>query len=149
MIARVEAILRRSEIERERGGKEAEQQAKVELEEFKQKVIRNVRHELRTPLVNVILPLELAISEKFEEPEEQSAFIHTALANVDKLHSLVEDFILLSDIENNNLNTIRQEIDFKSILATSIQRRLEFYKDKNFNPRFENHGQWTVLWPAQ
>jgi len=130
LVARVEAILRRKAIERSNGIKEAQTNAEEEMDRFKQEIVQNVRHELRTPLVNVMLPLELAISNKFDEPIEQVNFIKAALANAEKMQSLVEDFIIMSEIDQGGLNTINQEIHFESNIEPAIQKRLAYYKDK-------------------
>lgn len=131
LIARVEAILRRKAIERSNGLKEAQASVEEEMGRFKQEIVQNVRHELRTPLVNVMLPLELAISNKFDEPIEQVNFIKAALANAERMQSLVEDFIILSELDQGSLNAIKQEIQFETNILPAIKKRLAFYTEKH------------------
>ena len=131
LVARVEAILRRKAIERTIGIKEAQASIEEEIGRFKQEIVQNVRHELRTPLINVMLPLELAISNKFDEPIEQVNFIKAALANAEKMQSLVEDFIILSQIDQGSLNTIKQEIHFETHILPAIKKRQAFYTEKH------------------
>ena len=66
---------------------------------------------MRTPLTNIVMPLELIVNNKFDDPEEQVKFLRIALSNVDRLESLVTDFVLLTNIDHGNLNRIRQTID--------------------------------------
>lgn len=147
LVARVESILRRSRIEQEQGKIAANLAAQEELEKLKKEIMQNVRHELRTPLVNVMLPLELAISNKFNEPVDQVNFINTALTNVERLQSMVEDFILLAETDNGALNTLGQEINFKTIIVPAINKRVLFYKDKHLNLEIINSVNDEFLGP--
>ncbi|MDH5507605.1 MAG: response regulator, partial [Anaerolineae bacterium] len=71
LLARVEAVLRRTKLERNIGRLEMEEIAQEKMENFKQEILQNFHHELKTPLVNILLPLEAALSEKFSQPEDQ------------------------------------------------------------------------------
>lgn len=147
LVARVESILRRSRIEQDQGKIVAKLAAQEEMEKLKKEIMQNVRHELRTPLVNVMLPLELAISNKFNEPVDQMNFINTALTNVERLQSLVEDFILLAETDNGTLNTLEQEINFERIIVPAINKRVLFYKDKHLNLEIINSVNDEFLGP--
>jgi signal transduction histidine kinase len=89
------------------------------------------------------------VNKKFEDPEEQSRFIHMALSSVDRLESLVTDFILLTNIDYGNLNTIRQSIDIKNHILIPVEKRLARYKDKALEFTFEVSGQGTVTAPRR
>jgi signal transduction histidine kinase len=49
------------------------------------------------------------------------------------LETLVADIILLADIDQNNLNLIRQTIDVEHHILTPIKRRLARYEAKGLN----------------
>jgi signal transduction histidine kinase len=133
LLARVDSILRRRDIERAKGRVEMAAQAQEQMEAFKQEILQNFHHELRTPLVNILLPLEAAVSQKFSEPEDLIRFTQIALSNADRLHSLVEDFILLTSIDQGKINTLRQEIDQDIDLKKPIQKCVERYKEKELD----------------
>jgi len=137
LIARVEAVLRRSKIERERGRLEMKQLAKEQMEKFKHEILQNFHHELRTPLSNILLPLEVAVSQKYSEPEDLIAFTQIALSNASRLQSLIEDLFLLTNIDHGELNTIRQEIDLESHFRNPIKKRLERYSDKQLEIHYD------------
>ncbi|HEX7555845.1 MAG TPA: response regulator [Leptolinea sp.] len=125
LLARVEAIFRRIEAEQARGREQMKKSAAEEMEKLRHEILQNIHHELRTPLTNIIMPLQLAVSQKFENPAQQIEFINMALSNLDRLESLVNDFIILTNIDQNLLNTFRQPIDPQIHLIKAIQKRFE------------------------
>ena len=130
LIARIEAILRRVKTEQERAGEQAKQEAKEEMDKLRREVLQNFSHELRTPLGNVMMSLDMVVNHKFSTPEEQGEFIRIAHSSADRLESLIADIILLSDIDQNRLNTLRQPIDAENYILAPIKRRIERYVSK-------------------
>jgi two-component system sensor histidine kinase/response regulator len=133
LLARIEAVLRRVRREQERGREQAKQVAQEEMEKLRKEILQNFSHELRTPLGNVMMSLDVVVNNKFSTPEEQGDFIRIAHSSADRLESLVADIILLSDIDQNNLNTMRQPIDVENHILTPIKRRLGRYQEKNLH----------------
>lgn len=146
LLARIDAVIRRVESERTHGREQMKAQAQKEMEQIKQEILQNYHHELSTPLTNILLPLEIAVNKKFNSPEEQTHFLRVALSNANRLESLTSDLILLSSIDQGNLNCIRQPIDMDLHLLGPIQKRLERYKTKeiDFVPNFELKGEISV-----
>lgn len=146
LFARIEAVLRRVSVARERGREEMRASAQQDMEQLKREILQNFQHEMRTPLSNIIMPLELVVNKKFEDPEEQIQFVRTALSSVDRLESLVTDFILLTNIDLGDLNPIRQRIDINNHILLPIQKRLARYKTKelNFIPQIKGEGEITA-----
>lgn len=130
VLARINAVIQRVEAERDRGREQMKEQAQNEVEKLKHEILQNYHHELSTPLTNILLPLEIAINKKLENPEEQTRFIRMALSNANRLESLTTDLILLSSIDQGNLNTIRQPIDTNLHLLNPMMKRLERYSAK-------------------
>jgi len=131
LMARIEAVLRRVEMEQARGREQMEEIAKQNVEKLKHEILQNFQHELRTPLTSIIMPLEFVMNNKFETPEEQIRFIRIALSSLDRLESLVNDFILLTSIDQSSLNPIRQVIDVENHILLPVRKRMERYKTKN------------------
>jgi signal transduction histidine kinase len=109
--------------------------------------LQNIHHELRTPLTNIIMPLQLAVSQKFENPAQQIEFIKMALSNLDRLESLVNDFIILTNIDQNLLNTFRQPIDPQIHLIKAIQKRFERYTQKKLELIFDVQANEEIRAP--
>jgi signal transduction histidine kinase len=119
--------------EQEHGREQAKQAARDEMEKLRREVLQNFSHELRTPLGNVMMSLDVVVNNKFKTPEEQNDFLHIAHSSADRLESLVADIILLSDIDQNNLNLMRQAIDVENHILVPIKRRLARYTVKGLN----------------
>ena len=130
LIARVEAVFRRVEVEQAKGRAQMKVIAENEMETFRHEILQNFHHELRTPLTNILIPLENILNHKFENPEDQTRFIRVALTNADRLESLTTDFILLTNIDHGDMNTIRQPIEVETHILAPIRRRLERYRAK-------------------
>jgi two-component system, sensor histidine kinase and response regulator len=149
LFARIEAVLRRVQVSQERGREEVRESAQRDMEKLKSEILQNFHHELRTPLSNIIMPLELVVNNKFEHPEEQIQFVRTALSSVDRLESLVTDFILLTNIDHGDLNRIRQRIDINNHIIYPIQKRLARYKTKELEFIYEVKGQEEITAPRR
>lgn len=147
LIARVEAVLRRSEIGKEKGRQEMKLQAEVQLKKLKSELLQNFHHELRTPLANIFMPLEIVMSSKIKEPEDQIRFIEIALSNTNRLHGLIEDLILLTNIDLNVLNRIRQEIRLEYDFYEPIKKRFDFYLDKDLEVNYDVQVTGTINAP--
>jgi len=133
LIARIEAVLRRVRREQERGREQAQQSAQEEMEKLRKEVLQNFSHELRTPMSNIMMSLDVVVNKKFTTAEEQSEFVRMAHSSADRLESLIADIVLLSDIDQNRLNTMRQTIDSEHHILAPIKRRLARYAAKNLN----------------
>lgn len=130
LLARIEAVFRRVKTEQARGREQMREIAEQDMNKLRNEILQNFHHELRTPLSNILMPLELAADNRFSDPQEQSKFINIALSNADRLESLVTDLILLSNIDQGNLNTIRQPIDVDVHILAPVRKRLDRYKSK-------------------
>lgn len=149
LLARLEAVLRRVKREQERGREEMRASARQDMEKLKQEILQNFHHEMRTPLTNIIMPLELVVNKRFGDPEEQIHFIRMALSSVDRLESLVTDFILLTNIDHGNLNRIRQWIDLKNHILLPVEKRLARFKEKELDFLCEFSGQGEITAPRR
>ncbi|MFZ1040884.1 MAG: hybrid sensor histidine kinase/response regulator [Anaerolineales bacterium] len=149
LFARIEAVFRRVQTEQARGREEMKAVAQQDMEKLKQSILQNFHHELRTPLTNILLPLELAANHRFDNPEEQSKFIRIALSNADRLESLVTDLIILSNIDQGNLNSIRQTVDLRTNLIVPIQKRLGRYQQKNLKLILDCPDEGMILAPRR
>lgn len=149
LFARIEAVLRRVRVAQERGREEVRENAQQNMEKLKREILQNFHHEIRTPLSNIVMPLELVVNNKFEDPQEQIQFVRKALSSVDRLESLVTDFILLTNIDQGELNPIRQRVDINNHILLPIQKRWEQYKAKDLKFSHEITGVGEILAPRR
>jgi two-component system, sensor histidine kinase and response regulator len=131
LVARIEAVFRRIGLEQAHGREQMKLISDQEMEKFRHEILQNFHHELRTPLTNILLPLDTILNHRFDNPEDLTRFIRMARSNADRLESLITDFILLTNIDQGDLNTVRQTIDIETQLLAPIRRRMERYTAKN------------------
>lgn len=108
-------------------------------------------HELRTPLAIIKGTLEILIRRE-RTPEQYNEKIDYTLKQVNRLDRLVEQFLLLSRVENNSLELKTSLFELKSEVLKSIERfdvllqekqisvktnQLQAYKINNFQEFFE------------
>ena len=149
LIARISAVLRRVKIAHESGREQAKALADADLDRVRQEILQNFHHEIRTPLSNIMMPLQLAINNKFDDAQEQAKFLSMALSSASRLESLTTDLIILSNIDQGNLNTIRQSIDLNMDLLAAVNRRLERYADKNLDFTTDIQAQGKIAAPRR
>jgi len=149
LIARIGAILRRVKVAHAHGKEEAQATAKAELERVRHEILQNFHHELRTPLSNIMMPLQLAIGNKFSDAQEQGRFLKMALSSADRLESLSTDLILLSSMDQGTLNTVRQSIDPNADICASVNRRFERYKGKELQFTLNVSPQGSIYAPRR
>ena len=133
LAARVEAVLRRARGERKLGFDLARQIDREEMERLRRELMQNFHHEVRTPLNNVMMFLEIVATQKFETVEEQKEFIRIARASGDRLESLISDIIFLTDLDQGVTNNVRQAFNPESHVLPSLKRRLMRYEGKSLN----------------
>jgi len=97
----------------------------------------------------VIMSLEMAVSHKYENPQDQAEFIRVALSNADRLESLVSDMILLSNIDQNDLNNVRQPIDVSTHVIEPIQKRLQRYQERHLTFVHDINIRSTIMAPRR
>ncbi|MFZ5821269.1 MAG: hybrid sensor histidine kinase/response regulator [Chloroflexota bacterium] len=149
LLARIEAVFRRVRTEQARGRDQEKVIAEMDMEKLRMEILQNIHHELRTPLSNILMPLELVVNNKFSDPQEQSNFIRIALSNADRLESLVTDLVLLSSIDHGNLNYIRQPIYLDKDIRVPVYKRLERYKGKGLDFVFDVPAQGQITAPRR
>jgi len=96
-----------------------------------------------------MMPLELVANQKFNTPEEQSHFIRIALSNADRLDALITDLILLNNIDQGSLITIRQRIDLNSDIRPAVNKRLERYQIKGLEFEYEIPASGKITAPRR
>jgi two-component system phosphate regulon sensor histidine kinase PhoR len=73
------------------------------LEQVRSQFLGNVSHELRTPLFSIQGYLETLLEGAVNDPSVNRAFLQKAQTNVDRLNSLLEDLINISQIESGEM----------------------------------------------
>ncbi|MBK8905971.1 MAG: response regulator [Anaerolineaceae bacterium] len=130
---------------------EANEQLKS-LDRLKSKFVSDVSHELRNPITNLTLYLELL---EFAPPGKQAKYFSTLRTQIRRLSSLVEEILTLSRLENNKYNHLYQPVDFNYLIqqvvnvhklrAQSKQIKLSFTPATPLPPAWGEPNQLTQI----
>lgn len=96
---------------------ENKNQALQESNRLKDEFIATISHELRTPLNGIIGSIELAFKDL--APEEKSHLV-TALSSSEKLGTLIDDILLLSELMSGNASIRADKYDVQQIIHELI-----------------------------
>ena len=126
LLARVQAVLRRSEKARQTALAEAEEQ----MEKVKRAISANLSHEMRTPLGVIMMSLETAVRQNPGQmkPEDWNWYLQSALNSAERLKQLVNDMVMLNAIDQGSLSTFRQRIDPQFDIDQPVRRCVNFWK---------------------
>jgi signal transduction histidine kinase len=102
-----------------------------QLEKYKDELIANVSHDLKTPLTSVIGYLSLIEEGRYSSEEELLAHSHTAYLKTKQLESLVEDLFEYTKLRQPSMKYELQEVNLTAMLD-------QFSID--FVPRAEENG---------
>lgn len=95
------------------------------LERMRKDFVANVSHELKTPLTSIRGFVETLEAGAVENPAVRDRFLHIIAFETDRLTSIVEDLLKLSDIENENSNIGTEIFDVRQ----PTQEVMEFLRD--------------------
>lgn len=130
---------------------EANEQLKS-LDKLKSKFVSDVSHELRNPLTNLTLYLELL---EYAPPGKQAKYFSTLRNQVRRLSNLVEEILTLSRLESNRYTHLYQPVDFNYLVqqvvtvhkarAQSKQLKLTFTPTSPLPPAWGEPNQLTQI----
>jgi signal transduction histidine kinase len=99
----------------------------AELSEMKANFISNISHELRTPLTHIIGYLELIHNQDLGPlTDHQESALSTMIRSSAQLEKLINDLIMFSSIENENINVYMQTIDVSSLFENTLTKANQF-----------------------
>ena len=89
-------------------------------------------HELRTPLSVMQTRLQVYLSDEQINEDTKQVF-QEQLAEVKRMIKMVNDFLLLSELQNGNMETVKTECDLSEMLTTTISRNKEMGTERNLS----------------
>jgi two-component system phosphate regulon sensor histidine kinase PhoR len=104
------------------------QQPLVELSRSRERAFSDLTHELRTPLTSIFLVTE-ALQKRIQEPERR--WVDQMLKEINRLISLVRDWLEIGQLENNASQYLRYEsIELKDLIFSVWQNLNPLAKQK-------------------
>jgi two-component system phosphate regulon sensor histidine kinase PhoR len=121
--------------------KSAEIEELKKLEQYRRDFLGNVSHELKTPIFNTQGYIETLLDGGLDDPKINKDYLEKATKNLDRLASIVEDLLQISqyesgklvlDIERFDIHQLTQDVfDALSYQAKSKQISLSFKSESN------------------
>jgi two-component system sensor histidine kinase CpxA len=100
------------------------------------RMVRNIAHEVRTPLTRMLLLLERIRSGRYSEKA-----IEQMESEIQQLSMMPEKLIELSDIEQGRAKILLQQVDAIAFLENSIERMQLIASEKKCHLTFEFNGK--------
>jgi len=127
LVARINAVFRRQD----HSHQDAAQEMNRQIERIQSEISHNISHELRTPMTQILMSLDMLLRDKYDDPEDLKWFVETALSQSHRLNGLIDDLTFLSNYDIGRTFIIRQKIDLNNDFTFPISTRQDLYKDKN------------------
>ena len=103
-----------------------------ELTQLKANFIANISHELRTPLTHIIGYLELMNNEDLGSlNESQFTAVSTMIRSSAQLERLINDLIMYTSMENDNVKLYLQTIDLSLVFSSIIHKTKTIAQKQN------------------
>jgi signal transduction histidine kinase len=124
----MEKVTRKNEyLEEEIEEREEEMLKAIDL---KNEFLRNINHEIRTPLTVMNIAVELERNwDRFKE-EDRKEYIKILSQGSGRLMSLVNNILDFSKLESNNLELRREEIDLSKLVEERLEESKKLYKEE-------------------
>jgi len=129
LMARICAVLNRYE----KGQADMRKKMDEQIFRLQQEISHNISHELRTPMTQILLALDLVLRNKQEQPDELNQFVEIALSQSHRLNGIIDDLIFLSNYDRGAVSTFRQSINIEVDFLEIIRIRQELYVGKKMN----------------
>jgi signal transduction histidine kinase len=126
LVARINAVFRRQE----QGRHDAEQEMNRHIEHIQSEISHNISHELRTPMTQILMSLDMVLRDKYDDPEDLKWFVETALSQSHRLNGLIDDLTFLSNCDMGRNFILRQKVDLNNDFSSVVNTRQEMYKEK-------------------
>lgn len=130
----------------------------AELSQMKANFISNISHELRTPLTHIIGYLELINNQDLGPlTNNQSAAVSTMIRSSSQLEKLINDLIMFTSIENENIEVYLQTIDLSILFESTLIKSQPFANQQSiklthhvaetakFAQADQDKLQWVIL----
>lgn len=92
-----------------------------EMEKYRKEFLGNVSHELKTPIFNIQGYLDTLISGGLDDPKINMDFLYKAARNADRLSSIVEDLLLITQYEDGALNLDIQKFNIYELIQEQME----------------------------
>ncbi len=109
--------------------KREEDAQKAPMDDYRRNLLGNISHELKTPIFNIQGYLLTLVDGAVNDDRVNMKYIKRAVQNLDRLHHIVEDLDVISQIEGEQLSMELRRFDIHK-LALNVFEDLELKAEK-------------------
>jgi signal transduction histidine kinase len=91
-------------------------------EEMRSQFVSDVSHELRTPLTSIKGLVETLRDGAVDDPDVRDKFLTSMEGETDRLIRLVNDLLILSRVDAQAMNLVREPVDVVKIAQTTLEK---------------------------
>lgn len=114
------------------------------LEKLRTEFVSNVTHELKTPITSIRGFIETLKNGAINNKDVSLRFLDIIDIEAERLHELINDILLLSEIENRHSDTDLERIDLSSIIDDVFEVMQNIAIEKNIS-LINNTGEKIVI----
>jgi two-component system phosphate regulon sensor histidine kinase PhoR len=118
--------------------KSAEIEELKKLEQYRREFLGNVSHELKTPIFNIQGYVETLLEGGLEDETINRNYLEKASKNLDRLASIVEDLLQISQYESGELKLDEERFDIHKLTKEIFESLAYQAESKNVKPSFKN-----------
>ena len=115
------------------------------LERMRRDFVVNVSHELRTPVANLRAVIDALLSGAWEEREASDRFIADLDRESGRLVGIIEDLLILSRVESDELTMEEESFSFDELLGEVVEEKRDLAGRSEVEVIFNRAGTDTVL----
>ena len=114
------------------------------LEKLRTEFVSNVTHELKTPITSIRGFIETLKNGAINNKDVSLRFLDIIDIEAERLHELINDILLLSEIENRHSDTDLERIDLSSIIDDVFEVMQNIAIEKNIS-LINNTGEKIII----
>lgn len=116
------------------------------VEQMRQDFVANVSHELRTPLTSIKGYAETLCDEGIKDVPKAQSFAEIILKHANRLSTLVQDLLSLTQLESQSSPILKNEIDLRKVLDAAVLVVKPRAERKSLNIQTESVPEETMVW---
>lgn len=116
----------------------------VHLEEVRKDFVANVSHELRTPITSIKGFAETLLSGAMDDREVRQNFLEIIYKESERLHSLINDLLILSGVERAEFSLRYDEVEINQTISEALQLVSVPLKEKEMKIIYEPSQTYMI-----
>jgi two-component system phosphate regulon sensor histidine kinase PhoR len=116
------------------------------IEKIRKDFVANVSHEFRTPLTSIKGYAETLCEDGFDDDSQGRSFAQIIVKHANRLSSLVEDLLSLTQLESQSTPINRKAFDLRKVLDASVLVVKPSADTKNLSIQTESVAEKTMVW---